>query len=80
MAKISKISSGKGGSSGGPFTGLFSGFFFGNVVNCDANDKSMYCTLVKIVNTLIMVLVIAFIVYYAYIYLGPYVTRAVRRK
>lgn len=80
MAKRVRVSGSKGRSGGGSSNGLFSGFFFGNVVNCDADDKSMYCTLVKLVNTLIMVLVIAFIVYYAYIYLGPYVTRAFRKK
>lgn len=76
MAKRARLS-GKGGNSS---NGLFSGFFFGNVVNCDADDTSMYCTLVKIVNTLIMLLVIVFIVYYAYIFLGPYVSRGFRRK
>lgn len=45
-----------------------SGIFgmFGTVVHCDNKDDSYYCNLVKIVNTLIMILFLGFISYLIY--------------
>lgn len=45
-----------------------SGIFgmFGTTVRCDSKDDSYYCILAKIVNTLIMIFVLGFILYFIY--------------
>ena len=50
---------------------LGSGIFghFGSVVQCDANDDSMFCTLSKFVSTVAMLIflaVIAYLIYYVF--------------
>jgi hypothetical protein len=50
---------------------LGSGIFghFGSIVQCDANDKSMFCTLTKFVSTIMMLLflaVLAYLIYYVF--------------
>ena len=50
---------------------LGSGIFghFGSMVQCDSNDDSMFCTLSKIVSTIMMLLflaVIAYLIYYVF--------------
>jgi hypothetical protein len=51
-------SNGFGGIGG---TGIFG--LFGTVVQCNANDNSMYCTLAKFVNTILMMLILLYIMY-----------------
>jgi hypothetical protein len=42
-----------GGSSGGMFgSGIFG--FFGTTIKCDATDTSIYCTIMKLFNILIV--------------------------
>lgn len=50
---------------------LGSGIFghFGSIVQCDANDDSMFCTLSKFVSTIMMLLflaVLAYLIYYVF--------------
>jgi hypothetical protein len=50
---------------------LGSGIFghFGSVVQCDANDDSMFCTLTKFVSTIAMLIflaVLAYLIYYVF--------------
>ena len=50
---------------------LGSGIFghFGSMVQCDANDDSMFCTLSKLVSTIMMLLflaVTAYLIYYVF--------------
>lgn len=47
---------------------LGSGIFgmFGTVVNCDANDQSIYCSIMKLFNLIIIVGIILFILYFIY--------------
>jgi len=47
---------------------LGSGIFghFGSIVQCDANDDSMFCTLSKLVSTIMMLIFLAVVVYLIY--------------
>jgi hypothetical protein len=42
-------------------TGIFA--LFGTVVRCDANDDSMYCSLAKFVNVVLMILILLYIMH-----------------
>lgn len=44
------------------FTGVF-----GTIVQCKADDSSMYCSLAKLLNTIFMLLMLFAILYLAYI-------------
>ncbi len=50
---------GYGGIGGSGIVGLF-----GTVVQCNANDTSMYCSLAKFVNMLLMILILLYIGYF----------------
>jgi hypothetical protein len=52
---------------------MVSGIFgmFGSVVHCDSNDTSFYCSMVKIINLLMMFIYIAAICYLLYFYVKP---------
>jgi hypothetical protein len=59
----------KGGSSGGSMgnggiggSGIFG--MFGTVVQCKADDTSLYCSLAKLINVIFMVAILGFIVYF----------------
>ena len=57
-------------SSGGLFgTGIFG--FFGTTIKCDSSDNSMYCSIMKIFNLLIVFLIVSYIIYFAYNYFAP---------
>lgn len=66
MGKSGKVSFGGGGNGGFLGSGIFG--HFGTVVNCSASDNSMYCTIMKLLNMLFVILVVSFIVYFVYIY------------
>ena len=71
MAK-GRIKNGSGNndnSSGGNGGIMGSGIFgmFGSTVHCKAEDKSMYCTLNKVVNVLVMVFFLCIVVYLLYL-------------
>ena len=56
---------GAGASAGGIMnTGIFG--MFGTVVQCKSDDTSMFCTLSKIVNGLMMILFLFFMLYIIY--------------
>jgi hypothetical protein len=69
-------SRGRIGSGPGPLGGIF----FGNVVNCDSKDESMYCQLVKLFNVLIMVVIILYVLYFVYYYVSPYLFSGKRSR
>ena len=59
----------KGGSSGGSMSnggiggsGIFG--MFGTVVQCKADDTSLYCSLAKLINTIFMIFVLGIIIYF----------------
>ena len=63
MAKGGRMSMGNGGIGG---TGIFG--MFGTVVRCDSKDDSMFCSLAKFVNGLIMLLFLGFVIYLVYLF------------
>jgi len=60
------IGVGNGGIGGSGIHGLF-----GTVIQCKAEDKSMYCNIMKLFNLLIVVLVVAYLAFIAYTYFAP---------
>lgn len=72
----------KGGSKGGSNGGILgSGIFglFGTTIKCDAADDSMYCSIMKMFNLLIVFLIVAYILYIAYNFFGPAISMRKRR-
>ena len=63
MPKVSRVAAGAGGIAGSGIFGMF-----GTVVNCSAESNSMYCSLMKAVNVVAILLIIAAVLYYAYTY------------
>ena len=63
---------------------LGSGVFghFGSIVKCDAQDDSMFCTLSKIVSTIMMLMFLVFVVYLIYWFYNSFVSASAigRRK
>ena len=53
--------------SGGAGAGLLSMFNFHSVVGCSADDTSMYCSLMKLVNAVAGILFLVMIAYISYI-------------
>ena len=53
MTKSSHSSHSSNGGIGG--SGVFG--HFGTLVNCDSNDKSVYCTIMKIFNVIFIYLI-----------------------
>jgi hypothetical protein len=49
---------------------LGSGIFghFGSLVNCKAEDNSMYCMFIKFLNVFLGIFIILFILYYVYMF------------
>jgi hypothetical protein len=55
-------------SSGGVFnSGIFG--FVGTTIRCDANDKSIYCNVMKFFNLFMILCVLSYILYLIYYYL-----------
>jgi len=56
-------------SSGGIFnSGIFG--FVGTSIQCDANDGSVYCNVMKFFNLFMVILVVSYILYLIYYYLS----------
>ena len=60
------ISSSNGGILG---SGIFG--FFGTTIKCDSTDTSMYCNFMKLFNLLIILFIVSYIIYFAYLYFSP---------
>lgn len=56
---MARSSGGYGGIAGSGIFGMV-----GTVVKCDANDTSMYCSLAKFVNMLLMIFILLYIMYF----------------
>ena len=54
-----------GGNGGIMGSGIFG--MFGSTVHCKSEDKSMYCTLNKLVNVIVMVFFLCIVVYLLYL-------------
>jgi len=55
-------------SSGIGGMGVFG--LIGTVVRCDANDESLYCSLAKFVNVVLMMLILLYIMYIILTFIG----------
>ena len=62
----SSISRSNGGILGSGIVG-----FFGTTIKCDSTDTSMYCNIMKLFNLLIVLFVVSYIIYFAYLYFAP---------
>jgi hypothetical protein len=53
---------------------LGSGIFgmFGTTIKCESTDDSMYCSIMKLFNLLVVFLIVAFIIYMAYNFYTSY--------
>lgn len=66
--KINKSSQNSEVSNGGIMgSGIFG--HFGTMINCKAEDNSMYCTFMKFFNVLIAIFAICGIIYFIYLFL-----------
>lgn len=63
MGKGKSISIGNGGMGG---SGIFGHLGLGTVIKCESTDTSYYCTFMKFMNILGMLIILAGIVYFAY--------------
>jgi len=61
MAKGGSRSIGNGGVLGSGIFGIF-----GTTIKCDSKDDSMFCTIMKLFNLLVVFLIVAYILYIAY--------------
>ena len=66
---IGRRSSSSGGATSSNGLGLLSLFNFHSVVGCSADDTSLYCSLMKLVNAVGGVLFLMLILYVAYSFL-----------
>lgn len=69
----------KGSGSGGGILG--SGIFglFGTIVKCDAADDSMYCSIMKLFNLLMVFMIVSYILFIAYNFFRPAISMRKRR-
>jgi hypothetical protein len=80
---LSRMRSGGGGGNGGNNGGIGgSGIFgmFGTTIRCDADDDSMYCFFMKLMNSLIMLLFLFYILWFVYQYLVPLFFSTIRKR
>jgi cytochrome bd-type quinol oxidase subunit 2 len=61
MPKASVASGGNGGIAGSGIFGMF-----GTIINCSSTDNSLYCNFMKLFNILIVLLIIGYVIYFAY--------------
>jgi len=68
MANKNNNNAGNGGIMG---SGIFG--HFGTLINCDAKDDSMYCSIMKMFNLFILLAIVLVILYFVYTFLiKPY--------
>ena len=83
---LSRMRSGNGGNNGGiggnnggiGGSGIFG--MFGTTIRCDADDDSMYCFFMKLMNSLIMLLFLFYILWFVYQYLVPLFFSTIRKR
>jgi hypothetical protein len=54
-------------------------FIFFIAIKCDATDDSMYCTIMKLFNMLVVFLIVVYVAYIAYNLFGPTISSRKRR-
>jgi len=71
MAKKKLSYSSANGSNGGiAGSGIFG--HFGTIIQCNANDTSTYCSIMKIFNLLMILIIVLCIIYVGYLFLNPF--------
>lgn len=65
MPRIRGGNSGNGGIGGSGIFGLF-----GTTVQCTSTDTSMYCSLAKMINIIIMIFILGAIIYFLWSFFG----------
>jgi hypothetical protein len=74
----------KGGNGGIAGSGIFG--LFGTTVQCSSTDTSMYCSLAKLINIMIMIFILGAILYFVWSFfsgnrmVGGYIPRSYRSK
>lgn len=55
-------------------TGFLSGIFglFGTIVNCDADDESIYCNIMKFFNIFMVIVIVIYVLSTVYQYLPKF--------
>jgi hypothetical protein len=66
------------GSSKGSSGGIFG--FFGTTIQCDSTDTSIYCTIMKIFNMLIVIFIVFYFLHLANSYLNFHPMKWVKMK
>ena len=67
---------GRSSTTGSP--GFFGGLGLGVVSNCDSEDDSFFCQFSRFVQVITMIATLLAIVYFAYMFLKPYVSKKKR--
>jgi hypothetical protein len=75
MAKNSVASSGGNGGIAG--SGIFG--MFGTIINCSSTDTSIYCSIMKLFNLLIVIMIVGYFLYIAYSFFSTSSKRGGRR-
>jgi len=68
----------KNSGSGIGGSGIFA--LLGTTIKCDADDASLYCSFMKLMNVLIMSLFLFYVVWLAYMIIGPIISKAFRKR
>lgn len=77
MARRSSASSNSGGAGGIGGSGIFG--LVGSSVQCKAEDTSFFCQLTKFTAILVNIFTILLILWLAYTFLGPYITKGLKK-
>jgi hypothetical protein len=66
---IIKMAKGASSSTNGGILG--SGVFglFGTTIKCESTDDSYYCNIMKLFNLLVVIAIVLFVLYYAYLFM-----------
>lgn len=67
---------GRSSTTGSP--GFFGGLGLGVVSNCDSEDDSFFCQFSRFVQVITMIATLLAIVYFAYMFFKPYVSKKKR--
>ena len=75
MAKRSSKS-----NSNNLLTGIFGNLHFGSIVKCDNDDDGLFCTISKLFNGFIMIIIFIAILFILYKYIAPMVISNKKRR
>ena len=70
-----KMSSNNGGIGGSGVYGLF-----GTTIHCDSEDDSLYCSLMKFMNVLVLFIILGYVIWIVYVVFGPTIHKGLFKK